>query len=824
MRIIIWTSIITLFAHVCFAQGNPRIKLTQLEQAKTVESSKAGQIGLSNSAGDQRYAQYVEIDLVAIGFVPTATGNTSNYSEFVTASDGTKWYIDWQGRGYQFLGSATDKNGYYGGNLGNGGDQTVPSVTKSTLTNQLTFYRATDDAGGLVPIRIEVAAGNEPEFQSFKNLTDSMLIHRSDQEFELISTTGLNMVADDVVALVGDSLQFSGVLTESGTGQKTFLTIKSNDRVKKQLGINLADLNFSMLWTDGTEEIYPTDLTDNVSIGTVTANAKLDVTTNALGVTQTNTSGIVLSNNTAAAAGAQQISPALRWRGSGWKTTATAASQTVDFIADVLPIEGTTSPTGIWQLKSSINGGAYSEVLEINPSKTAASASMTFGRNKTNAYFYLSSNTNSNYLGNENGSGILAFTNAIDFRIVNTQALYIDAARNVGIGTATPAVRLHISTGAAVTTAIQRWENSSIDFDLFGVIATPESAVTGSPGDLANGTVGGVGSLYLKETGAATNTGWKQVITTSSNALLPTGTNTQTLRHNGTSWIANSTIVNDGTRVAIGTTTFPTRYGLNLLGNLRVNQKGDFGNAAGRSYSNATISINDSTSATPSIFAISNRHSSIHADAEIWIRSTHGSAASMVHWINAAGEGAYHAGTGDTYNSFRFCANADTSIINGLVYSVNSLGKIGIHLDNPTAQMQFAAQTTAAESAPIKLIVGPPMTTPEDGALQYINTDVDNLAFTVGSDLYILMKGLTTAVTMNFPSTATMAQSFINATVTGAQTGDRVIVAAPTAAQIDGVQYVGQVSAANTVRVGLYNFTGGAVDPASADFNISVIH
>ena len=90
------------------AQGTNRIKLTQLEQSKTVEGAKSGQVGLTNSAGDQRYAQYVEINTVAIGYTPTATGNPSaNYSEFVTDPSGNVWYIDWQGNGKQLTGGGS---------------------------------------------------------------------------------------------------------------------------------------------------------------------------------------------------------------------------------------------------------------------------------------------------------------------------------------------------------------------------------------------------------------------------------------------------------------------------------------------------------------------------------------------------------------------------------------------------------------------------------------------------------------------------------------------------------------------------------------------
>lgn len=81
----------------CSAQPAQRIKLTQLEQSKTVEGTKAGQIGLTNAAGDQRYAQYVEIQTTPIVYVPTPTGNLSNISEFVEDSLSRIWYIDWQG-------------------------------------------------------------------------------------------------------------------------------------------------------------------------------------------------------------------------------------------------------------------------------------------------------------------------------------------------------------------------------------------------------------------------------------------------------------------------------------------------------------------------------------------------------------------------------------------------------------------------------------------------------------------------------------------------------------------------------------------------------
>lgn len=113
-----------LLAAGAWAQPTKRTALSTLEAAKTVEGSKAGQIPLSNANGDLRYAQFTEIDLNPIGFTPASTGNSSNYSEFVTAPDGNIYYIDWQGRGILLTGAAAD--------LWN--EEYFPSVTGNTIT------------------------------------------------------------------------------------------------------------------------------------------------------------------------------------------------------------------------------------------------------------------------------------------------------------------------------------------------------------------------------------------------------------------------------------------------------------------------------------------------------------------------------------------------------------------------------------------------------------------------------------------------------------------------------------------------------------------
>jgi len=102
-----------------------------------------------------------------------------------------------------------DGNGFYGGNAGNGGDGTIPSVTRSTITNQQTFYRATDDTGGFVPVRVEVNGGNEPDILSLKvNATsDSILFSHSDVEFVMRATSALAIWSNDQLYLTADSIR-----------------------------------------------------------------------------------------------------------------------------------------------------------------------------------------------------------------------------------------------------------------------------------------------------------------------------------------------------------------------------------------------------------------------------------------------------------------------------------------------------------------------------------------------------------------------------------------------------------------------------------------
>ena len=78
----------------------------------------------------------------------------------------------------------------------------------------------------------------------------------------------------------------------------------------------------------------------------------------------TSIDGIILIDTTAASSGNQQYSPRLHFSGQGWET-GSGASQSVDFIQELQPVQGATNPSGNLVWSNSINGGAYTPLLTL---------------------------------------------------------------------------------------------------------------------------------------------------------------------------------------------------------------------------------------------------------------------------------------------------------------------------------------------------------------------------------------------------------------------------------------------------------------------------
>ena len=86
---------------------------------------------------------------------------------------------------------------------------------------------------------------------------------------------------------------------------------------------------------------------------------------NATGVGATPTYRVELVNSTAAAAGAQQMSPCLVYSGQGWKTDAVAASQNVQWRQCLVPVQGAAAPQSRLDLGYSINAGAFTTAVSL---------------------------------------------------------------------------------------------------------------------------------------------------------------------------------------------------------------------------------------------------------------------------------------------------------------------------------------------------------------------------------------------------------------------------------------------------------------------------
>lgn len=275
-------------------------------------------------------------------------------------------------------------------------------------------------------------------------------------------------------------------------------------------------------------------LTKNTTV--TPSTFELNVATNSLGVTQSNVSGINLANSTAAAAGAQQISPALRFRGNGWKTNATAASQTVDVRNYLLPVQGTTTPTASLVWEYSYNGGAYADLFKVTSlglqhtgSGGGGGISLSSAAPAANTFFYPSTIT----FGNTSNSSAtnVQFNNSTGFQQTSGETIMfrisngsITTGFNPPSGTATHSVlkvdgyidqdpsATGISRGVYISTIIENaadWRALDIDYGTIYLnnTITPGGTTGNQTIDKASGTVNfAAGASSLTVTNSWVNT------------------------------------------------------------------------------------------------------------------------------------------------------------------------------------------------------------------------------------------------------------------------------------------------------------------------------
>jgi len=140
-----------------------------------------------------------------------------------------------------------------------------------------------------------------------------------------------------------------------------------------------------------------------------------------------------------------------------------------------------------------------------------------------------------------------------------------------------------------------------------------------------------------------------------------------------------------------------------------------------------------------------------------------------------------------------------------------------------TAKVHIGAGTATAGTAPLKFTSTSAalLTTPEANTVE-VNSS-GKLFYTPSATRLEVFYGLSGSATLDFPSTASLGQSDLTITVTGAADGDIVTLGVVNALRsVTGVRYMAWVSAADTVTVRFNNDTVSSVDPASATFKVSV--
>ena len=174
------------------------------------------------------------------------------------------------------------------------------------------------------------------------------------------TSSGTN-TGDQTITLTGD-------VTGSGTGSFAASVVKVNGAAVPTSAQFLSS-NGSNQLAAGT---FGAGITSAGALDLTYAATKTAVDTHSITLAaNTSGDGLVLSQPTAATAANQRFAPRLHFTGSGWATTPVAA-QSVDWIIEVQPVQGSANPTSNLVISSATNGGAYSTGLTLTSGGGAA--------------------------------------------------------------------------------------------------------------------------------------------------------------------------------------------------------------------------------------------------------------------------------------------------------------------------------------------------------------------------------------------------------------------------------------------------------------------
>jgi len=221
-----------------------------------------------------------------------------------------------------------------------------------------------------------------------------------------------------------DGLRSTSEVTVSGEKPRAGLLVSST------LDTNAFDHG---VWVIGANNYgFVVGSEGGVATGVVTPTVPFAAYTYGLGTTPHD--GLFLANIAPASAGAQQMSSRIRWLGKGWKTDATAASQSVEWTVDPLPVQGSSAPTGNLIFASRINNGtldnrvwftssngvgfglapnAGAQAGDLTVSRSSNTGAINFGNDGTKYIYQDGTNWQFNGSGlnvGSGGTGLTSFT------------------------------------------------------------------------------------------------------------------------------------------------------------------------------------------------------------------------------------------------------------------------------------------------------------------------------------------------------------------------------------------------------------------------------
>lgn len=289
----------------------------------------------------------------------TASGDTSGTASGATSLSPSITVTGLRGVALPVLGASAGLLKYTGT-----GTNTWVFDTSTYLTANQTITLSGDISGsGTTAITTTIGANK---------VTNSMLAQIATATFKGRTTAGTGDVEDltgtqATAMLNAFSSTLKGLAPASGGGTTNFLradgTWAAPGGGSGSPGGSNTQIQYNSSGTFAGSANFVWDNTNiRLGIAQSTPTSRFHLNFNQNSVTQADANGILLANSTAAISGTQSISPAIVIQGNGYATTP-AASQDVRFRMDVLPTQGTANPGATWQLGSSINGAAYTNLL-----------------------------------------------------------------------------------------------------------------------------------------------------------------------------------------------------------------------------------------------------------------------------------------------------------------------------------------------------------------------------------------------------------------------------------------------------------------------------